>query len=171
MAIGIAKYLNPSPATAKGRMKHLRMQIRSTQCKSDTVPVTTLTHTFPPLCNDHSTNSLICNVQPFPPTNANIIEDNNRSSDTIIFCFAAFLDQQTGILYYDLTRTCPFMSLEGNIIVYYYKTNTILALPIAGFSDDIIFAAYQHQYNLLRVQNLSQCNGQSGHQVHQKFLG
>jgi hypothetical protein len=42
----------------------------------------------------------------------------------------------------------PFMSLEGNncfFIVYYYKTNAILAMPITGFSDDIIFAAYQQQ--------------------------
>jgi hypothetical protein len=45
------------------------------------------------------------------------------------------------------------MSLEGNIcflIAYHYKTNAILALPIAGFSDKIILVAYQQQYNLLK---------------------
>jgi hypothetical protein len=42
MAIGVAKYLNPSLATAKGHMKHPKMGIRSTQCKNamanDTAP-------------------------------------------------------------------------------------------------------------------------------------
>jgi hypothetical protein len=72
-----------------------------------------------------------------------MIEDDNISSDANIFCFATFADKQTGILYNDLTSTFPFMSLEGNmcfLIVYNYETNAILALPIAGFSDDIIFA-------------------------------
>jgi len=47
------------------------------------------------------------------------------------------------------------MSLEGNVyflIVYHYKTNVILALPIAGFSDNIMFSAYQQQYNLLKLK-------------------
>jgi hypothetical protein len=101
--------------------------------------------TYPPLCNDHSTDSEIDNFQPFPPTNANIIEEDNRFSDANIFCFAAFADERSGILYNDLTGTFPFMSLEGNVcflIVYHYQTNTILALPIAGFGDDIMFVAY-----------------------------
>ncbi len=70
-----------------------------------------------------------------------------------VSCVAAFADKQTGILYNDLTGTFPFISLDGNVcflIIYHYKTNTILALPNAGFSDDIIFAAYQQQYNLLK---------------------
>ncbi len=69
------------------------------------------------------------------------------------FCFAAFADKRTGILYNNLTGTFPFVSLEGNVcflIVYHYKTSAILALPKAGFSDDIIFAAHQQQYNLLK---------------------
>jgi hypothetical protein len=77
-------------------------------------------------------------------------------SDANIFClFAAFADKRTRILYNDLTGTFPFISLEGNVcflIVYHYKTNAILALPIAGFSDDIMFAAYQQQYNLLKLK-------------------
>jgi hypothetical protein len=49
----------------------------------------------------------------------------------------------------------PLMSLEGNIcffVVYHYKTNTILALPIKGFSDKIIFATDQQQYNMLEAK-------------------
>jgi hypothetical protein len=72
-----------------------------------------------------------------------------------MFCFAAFAGKQTRILHNDLTGTFPFMSLEGSVcflIVYHYVTNAISALPIAGFSDDIIFAAYQQQYNLLKLK-------------------
>jgi hypothetical protein len=52
------------------------------------------------------------------------------------------------------------MSLEGNVcffIVYHYKTNGTLALPIAEFSDDIIFVAYQQQYNLLKSKGYKIC--------------
>jgi hypothetical protein len=44
------------------------------------------------------------------------------------------------------------MSLKENVcflMVYHYKTNTILAFPIKGFSNNIIFAACQQQYNML----------------------
>jgi hypothetical protein len=75
-AIGVAKYLNPSPATAKGHMKQPRMGICSTQRKGVTVPVTTRVHTYQP--HNHSTDSLLYDIQPFSPTNANIVEDNNR---------------------------------------------------------------------------------------------
>jgi hypothetical protein len=47
------------------------------------------------------------------------------------------------------------MPLEGNVcflIIYHYKMNDIFALPIAGFSDNIICAAYQQQYNLLKLK-------------------
>jgi hypothetical protein len=107
MAISIAKYLNPSPATAKGHMKRLQMGICSTQGKGATEPVPALAHTYHPLCNDQTTDSLINDIQPCPVTNANIIEDANRSSDANIFCFAAFADKQTGILYNNLARTLP----------------------------------------------------------------
>jgi hypothetical protein len=80
-----------------------------------------------------------------------MIEDD-ASSDAKIFCFAAFADKRTGTLYNDLTGLFPFMFLKGNVcflIVYHYKTNAILALPIKGFRDDIIFATYKQQYNML----------------------
>jgi hypothetical protein len=142
-ATSITKYLNPIPATAKGHMKHPQMGIHSTQQKDAPEPVAAPTFTYPALCNNQSTNSLISDVQPFPATNGNVIEDNNTSSDANIFCFAAFADKKTGILYNDLTRTFAFMSLKGNfcfLIEYHYKTNAIRAVPIAD----------QHQYNLLK---------------------
>ncbi len=45
------------------------------------------------------------------------------------------------------------MSLKGNVCfleVYHYTSNAILALPISGFSDEKVFAAYTKQYGLLQ---------------------
>jgi hypothetical protein len=46
-AVGVAKYLNPSPATAKGHMKHTQMGIRSTQCIVVLEPIASLTPVDP----------------------------------------------------------------------------------------------------------------------------
>ncbi len=57
-----------------------------------------------------------------------------------------------GVLYSNLTGTFPFMSLEGNVcflVVYHYKTNAILALPIKNYTDKCILAAYKQQFELL----------------------
>jgi hypothetical protein len=83
---------------------------------------------------------------------ANIIDNNNCPCEANLFCFAAFADKHIGTLYNNLTGSFPFQSLEGNIcflMVYHYKTNAILALPISGFSDKIIFATYKQQYEML----------------------
>jgi hypothetical protein len=141
-AAGIAKYLNPSPVTAKGHMKHPQMGIRSTQRNIVPVPIASLTHILTNF-EAQSTNSLIP-FQSLHTSNANMIEDEDTSSDTNMFCFAAFADKRDGILYNNLTRMFPFMSLEGNVcflIVYHYESIAVLALPIAGFSKNIIYAA------------------------------
>jgi hypothetical protein len=70
-----------------------------------------------------------------------MIKTDNVLSKANIFCFAAFANKQTGVLYNYLTRAFPYMSLKGNVsflVVYHYKTNAILALPIKGFSDKTI---------------------------------
>ncbi len=75
----------------------------------------------------------------------NVIVKDDDSSIGNIFCFGAFADKQTGILYNNLTGSFPYMSLEGNVcflIVYHYESNAILTLPISGFDDNTIFAAY-----------------------------
>jgi hypothetical protein len=79
--------------------------------------------------------------------------DDGSTREANLFCFAAFPDKQRGTLYNKLTGTFPFISLEGNVcflIVYHYDYNVILALPISGFSNNIIFAAYKQQYELLK---------------------
>jgi hypothetical protein len=79
----------------------------------------------------------------------NVIVEDDDSSVGNIFCFGAFADKRTGILYNDLTGSIPYMSLEGNVcflIVYHYESNVILALPIPGFNNNTIFAAYKTQF-------------------------
>ena len=66
----------------------------------------------------------------------------NMMLNVNIYCFAAFADKHTRTINNDLTGTFPFMSLQGNVcflIVYNYESNAIFALPISGFSDDVIF--------------------------------
>lgn len=80
-----------------------------------------------------------------------VIEDDDSFIGNI-FCFGAFADKQTGILYKDLTGAFPYMSLEGNVsflIIYHYESNAILALPISGFDDNIVFAVYKTQFDFL----------------------
>ena len=85
----------------------------------------------------------------------NVIEDDDMAHMMLnanLYCFAAFADKHTGTIYNDLTGTFPFMSLEGNVcflVVYHYETNAILALPISGFSDDVIFRAYKEIYEMI----------------------
>jgi hypothetical protein len=59
--------------------------------------------------------------------------------------------------YNNLTGPFPFMSLKGNecfIVVYHYEPNAILALPISGFSDDILFQAYKQTYEMIESKGL-----------------
>ncbi len=99
-------------------------------------------------------NSSVASAPP-RPSDANIILSDNKSLEANIFCFAAFADKQTGTLYNDLTGAFPFMSLEGIVcflIICHYEANAILALPIKGFGDVIIFATYKQQYNMLEAK-------------------
>jgi hypothetical protein len=82
----------------------------------------------------------------------NVIVADNNSSVGNIFCFGAFADRRTGVLYNNLTGTFPYMSLEGDLcffIVYHYESNSFLALPISGLDDNTIFAAYKTQFEFL----------------------
>ncbi len=81
-----------------------------------------------------------------------VIVEDDESSVGNIFCFTAFADKRTGVVYNDLTGSFPYMSLEGNVcylIVYNYKSNAILGLPISGFDNNTVFAAYKTQFEFL----------------------
>jgi hypothetical protein len=158
-AKGISKYLNPSPATAKGHMRRPHQGIRSTRNRTNNSTPLPIKPDAPdvnrvraPLVHSESLRLSNYIAIASQPRDATFIEPDDNDYKANIFCFAAFADKHTGVLYSDLTGPFPFMSLEGNVcflIIYHYKTNAILALHIADFTDDSILAAYIKQFKLL----------------------
>ncbi len=149
-AHGVTKYLNPSPATAKEHMKRPRQGIRSTR---------TPTGIRGNVTSQLSPERIAIHELPWPllpfALHPNMIEDDDMANMMLnanLYCFTAFADKHTGTIYNDLTSTFPFMSLEGNVcflVVYHYETNAILALPISGFSNEVIFQAYKEIYKMI----------------------
>ena len=135
----ILKYLNPSPATAKGHMKQPRQGIQSTTPKKK------------PLVQQdtQSLNQQIIPLQIQGETRyQNVIPDNSAN----IFCFGAFANKRTGVMYNDMTGNFPFVSLDGSVcylIIYHYETKSILATPITGLTSAIVFEAYKKQLEML----------------------
>jgi hypothetical protein len=140
----ILKYLNPSAATAKGHMKRPRHGIRSTR-KRLPVDLTDESVTLDPV-------PVVLPVDAAPqahhrlPSGPNLIADDEDQSIANIFCYGAFADKHSGIVYHDLTGSFPFMSFDGSVcffVLFHYESNAILATPIAGLDDMSIFKAYQ----------------------------
>jgi hypothetical protein len=143
----IQKYLNPSPATAKGHMKRPRHGIKSTTPRKKatqpniTVPIQPVTSRT---VNSEQTSVIFLekgllenNTQ--HPT---LIVDDSKGSIANVFVFGAFADKNNGIVYHDLTGSFPFILLDGSVcffILYHYESNSILATPIAGLDDKSIF--------------------------------
>jgi hypothetical protein len=76
----------------------------------------------------------------------NVIADNADKSIANKFCFGAFADRNSGIVYHDLTGLFPFMSFDGSVcyfVLYYYESNAIFAKPITGLDDMSIFTVYK----------------------------
>jgi hypothetical protein len=147
----ILKYLNPSPATAKGHMKCPPHGMRSTRPKTPTahivVPVPIIPHMLPPM----NVPIVHDEYRPTIPGPA-IIDDNTNESIANMFCFGAFADHQSGVVYNNLTGNFPFMSYDGSVcflVVYHYESNAILALPITGLDDRAIFEAYKIAFDEL----------------------
>ena len=72
-----------------------------------------------------------------------------------VFCFGAFADKNTGVVYNDMTGNFPFMSLDGSVcylIVYHYETNYILATPIKALENKSIFQAYKLRFDKLTAK-------------------
>jgi hypothetical protein len=80
-------------------------------------------------------------TQPGP----NVVADNAGKSIANIFCFGAFADRNSGIIYHNLMRSFPFMPFDGSVclfVLYHYASNAILAKPITGLDNMSIFTAY-----------------------------
>ncbi len=83
----------------------------------------------------------------------NLIGNIEDKSVANMFCFGEFADKNSGIVYYDLTGSFPFMSLDGSIcflVLYHYESNCILGTPIAGLDDKSIFEAYKLRFEELK---------------------
>jgi hypothetical protein len=74
--------------------------------------------------------------------------DDGNESIANVFCFGAFADKNSGIMYHNLMGSFPFMSYDSSIcffILYHYESNVILGTPIAGLDNISIFEAYKKQ--------------------------
>jgi hypothetical protein len=110
----LLKYLNPSSAMAKGHMKQPRHSIRST--RHHPAPVAQLPPPVLPLFNNIPVYpEPAYGMQPGP----NVIVDDIDKSIANIFCFGAFADRNSGILYHDLAGLFPFMSFDGSVCFLY----------------------------------------------------
>jgi hypothetical protein len=76
----------------------------------------------------------------------NVILNDGNKSIANLFCFGAFADRNSGIVYNNLIGLFPFMSFDGSVcffILYHYESYAILARPIAGLDNMSIFTAYK----------------------------
>jgi hypothetical protein len=143
----ILKYLNPSPATAKGHMKRPRHGIKST-CPKPNESVPPLLHVVPlpvglPLPD---------NFVPLAIPGPNLIGDDCNESIANVFCFGVFAERHSGIVYNNLTGNFPFVSFDGSVyflVLYHYEANTILAAPITTLEDLSILHTYEENFEQL----------------------
>ena len=55
-------------------------------------------------------------------------DEEDGESITNVFCFGAFADKQSGVVYNDLTNSFTFMLLDGSVcflVMYHYESNAI----------------------------------------------
>ncbi len=67
----------------------------------------------------------------------NYIPDDDESIANV-FCFGAFANKVSGVVYNDLTGNFPFMSIDGSVcffVMYHYEMNAIWVKAI-GHVDD-----------------------------------
>ena len=116
----IIKYLNSSPATARGHMKRPRHGIQSTTPKPTQVVLEPIPNVRPPpllplfqeppaypgpaygaIQGNHPVP-----VQALRP-GPNVIDGDKNESIANIFCFGAFADKRDGVVYNDLMGSFP----------------------------------------------------------------
>ncbi len=82
-----------------------------------------------------------------------VIADNCNEMVANVFCFGTFADKHSGVLYSNLTGNFLFMSYDGSVcylVLYHYKSNAIMAMPITGLDDVCIFNAHKLNFNELK---------------------
>jgi hypothetical protein len=79
----------------------------------------------------------------------NVIGDYCNEPIANVFCFGAFADRYSGVVYNDLTGNFSFMSFDGSVcflVLYHYEANAILAMPITSLDNLSIFHAYKENF-------------------------
>ena len=139
-------------ATAKGHMKHLRKGICSTTPKQPhiqvlaSIPDPDMPGLIEPH-DPHADDDISHTAQQY-----NIINNDDDQFITNVFCFGAFADKISGVVYNDCTGEFPYMSLGGNVcfsVMYHCKTNAILATPVPGLDSVSILEAYKKSFEYL----------------------
>ena len=151
----VQKYLLASPATSKGHMKRPRKGIRSKTPKH-AITAPNIYHLLTPQrVNGVTMPGLEYNdeedVLPIPPLH-NLVSEIEDESIAKVFCFGAFTNKVSGIVYNNCTGDFPYMSLNGNVcffVMYHYETNAILITPIAGLDSEQILEAYKKNFEYL----------------------
>ncbi len=89
------------------------------------------------------------------PRSNPIMMDEDVVTIANIFCFGAFADKTSGIVYHNLTGLFPFISLDGSVcffVLYHYESNCILATPISGLDDKTIFEEFKKYFDELTAK-------------------
>ena len=76
-----------------------------------------------------------------------------------IFCFEAFANRNSGIVYHDLTGLFPCVTFDGSVcffVLYHYESNAILVTPIAGLDNMSVFNAYKTYFDDLMAKGFKQ---------------
>jgi hypothetical protein len=115
----VTKYLNPSPATAKGHMERPKKGIRSTKKQVKTKSDSNVS-SIPMPVPQAAPHPLPLFAEPIPYngpaysacTEVNYIPDDESIEN--LFCFGAFANKVSGVVYNDLTGNFPFMSINGS---------------------------------------------------------
>jgi hypothetical protein len=155
----ILKYLNLSPATAKGHMKRPCQGIQSTTPKNVVTPPAPSIEASPIQMLPPPLFVASCDLwghwieQQVVPHGPNLVINDNRDKTIAnVFAFGAFTDKNSSIMYHNLTGLFPFVSLDGSVgffVLYHYKLNSILMDPITGLDDKTIFDVYKKQFDNL----------------------
>ncbi len=95
-------------------------------------------------------------LRPVHATNLpKLIGDDSNESIANVFCFGAFANKNSVIVYHNLTGSFSFMSYNGSVcffIQYHYESNAILVTPIAGLDNISIFEEYKKQFENLAAK-------------------
>eukprot|EP00804_Cyclotella_cryptica_P019081 CCRYP_014487-RA/>CCRYP_014487-RA protein AED:0.29 eAED:0.21 QI:0/0/0/1/0.5/0.33/3/0/1151 len=139
----VRKYLAPSPATSKGRIKRPRTGLRSTRL-----------HTIPP----ETTPVLSPSLPPHSTPTTHVIPMESLGDNLCnVFCYAALAEKHTGTMYTDATGALPAVSLDGNqyyLIAYAYDPNYVFAKPIPNLRDETILHAFDNVFQELKTKGL-----------------